>query len=345
MRPIAARLAIALGCAGLCHFLLPSVAAAQSNDAQASALFDQGLAGMQQGKYAAACPQLRESYRLDPKAGVMFTLSECEAKAGLVASASTHYREYLGLVPRLPAADQTRHTERVGIAQSQLKALAPTVPMITVEIDAPEGTAFKVARNGELLGKATLGLPLPTDPGTYEWSLSTEAGVVQTQQLTVAPKDRKTIKLFLSGKTAAVSATTTDSAPNASGSSSSAPLSPASSPPATKDSAPSGTDRAWLSWTFVGVAGAALVVGGVTGGLALGKKSDIEKNCVGTVCNAQGKSAADSGQSLALVSTIAVTSAVVLGGVAVALFLTDKSSGGTGARAGAWQLLQGKVQF
>src|ERR1700724_1365517 len=41
----------------------------------AAALFDRGLADMQAHRYATACPELAESYRLDPHAGGLFTLA------------------------------------------------------------------------------------------------------------------------------------------------------------------------------------------------------------------------------------------------------------------------------
>jgi len=44
---------------------------------------------MEAGNYAAGCPALAESQRLDPRAGTLFTLSQCEVQWGRVATAVT----------------------------------------------------------------------------------------------------------------------------------------------------------------------------------------------------------------------------------------------------------------
>jgi hypothetical protein len=82
----------------------------------------------------------------------------------------------------------------------------------------------------------------------------------------------------------------------------------------------------------IGVAG--IVLGGVTGGLALGKKSTINDNCVSLICNHDGKQAADSAKSLALVSTVGF--GVGLAGIAVAAILYATTS--PAPQTTAWRL-------
>ena len=72
----------------------PATAAAQDL-AAAEALFSKGLADMEAGRYDAACPAIGESYRLDPRGGTLFTLAECEAKAGKIATAVARYDDAL----------------------------------------------------------------------------------------------------------------------------------------------------------------------------------------------------------------------------------------------------------
>src|SRR5262252_4543747 len=89
-----------------------------SNDARAQdvavaeALFNRGLADMQAGKFDTGCPAIGESYRLDPRPGTLFTLAECEAKAGHYATAVARYDDYLSLYSRLSADQQAKQKGR-----------------------------------------------------------------------------------------------------------------------------------------------------------------------------------------------------------------------------------------
>jgi hypothetical protein len=81
----------------------------------------------------------------------------------------------------------------------------------------------------------------------------------------------------------------------------------------------------------VGAVGAgALVVGSIMGGLALGEKGTIDDNCVDHVCNADGKEAADRGQSYAMASTVLlpVGAALIAAGVTLYLVAPADDEGG-----------------
>src|SRR4051812_45897187 len=70
--------------------------------ATAKALFNQGLAEMEAAHYDKGCPAIEESYKLDPRAGTLFTLAECENRRGRLATAVARYEDYLSLYSRLP---------------------------------------------------------------------------------------------------------------------------------------------------------------------------------------------------------------------------------------------------
>jgi hypothetical protein len=135
-------------------------AAAQPRDpAAAEALFRQGRDAMKRQDYATACPKFAESQRFDPAAGTLLNLAQCEQKLGKLASAWQHYQE---AADQLPAGDP-----RVTIARQGVAELDKKVPRLVVRLEAgaPEGT--KVRRDGVELGGASLGTPLPVDPGDH----------------------------------------------------------------------------------------------------------------------------------------------------------------------------------
>src|SRR5882724_2704267 len=118
--------------------LFVSVASAQDS-ATAGALFEKGVADMEAGQFASACPAIEESQRIDPRPGTLFTLAECSARWGKVASAAAQYQEYVDLVSRLTREQQQRHKARADIARGQLTKLKPSVPTLTLVVpaDAP----------------------------------------------------------------------------------------------------------------------------------------------------------------------------------------------------------------
>ena len=63
--------------------------------------FQRGTAAMAAGRFDEACPAIEESYKLDPRPGTLFTLAECEAQRGRIATAVKRYQDYLAFYTAL----------------------------------------------------------------------------------------------------------------------------------------------------------------------------------------------------------------------------------------------------
>jgi len=127
--------------------------------AAAEVLFEEGRKAMEAGDYAAACRKFEESNRLDPAVGTVFNLANCEEQHGRVASAWEHFKD---VSARVPQSDR-----RKAIANERIAALGPRLPYLTIRLRAAvEGT--HVLRDGVELGKESLDLALPVDPGEHE---------------------------------------------------------------------------------------------------------------------------------------------------------------------------------
>src|SRR6266567_1808983 len=124
----ARRLAIGL----LVASLFVAEGAAAQDVATAEALFNRGIADMDAGKFDTACPAIGESYRLDPRPGTLFTVAECFAKAGKIASAVARYQDYIELFARLPPDQQAKQNGRDKVAAEKKAALTPQVPTLTI---------------------------------------------------------------------------------------------------------------------------------------------------------------------------------------------------------------------
>lgn len=300
-------------CASLACLLFAANAAAQDT-ATAGALFDKGVADMEAKRFASGCPAIEESQRLDPRPGTLFTLAECLAQWGRVASAVARYQEYADLVPLLSPQQQARHKDRLATARAQVQKLKPTVPTLTLVLPASAPAGTTVTRNGETLGGAALGLALPVDPGPYEIvvhapglpdrqaSVTLELGEQRRVELeTGPPKPEPNAQLGAPPPVPPVNAQVENK-----------PV------PAPQPAASSGSGRRTAAYVAGGVGIAGVALGTVTGILVLGKKQTVNDNCPNHACNDEGYSAVQSGKSLALASSVGFgvgVAGLVLGGV------------------------------
>lgn len=302
--------------------------------AAAEALFNRGLADMEAGRYATGCPAIAESQRLDPRAGTLFTLSQCEVRWGRTATAVTRLGDYLELYERLPPDQKARQSERRKVAKEQRDKLALEVPELTLSLPpgAPAGTVVK--RDGAVVAGAALGLGLPIDPGEHVVSTQAPGGALWEQRITIAKGEKKPLVLEVKA------APTVDTRSAAATPVVAVTPEPSPLPPAK----PGMSGRRAAVYTVGGVGVAGLVLGGVLGGLVLGKKSIIKAHCGSAIeapselyCDSTGLTAADSAKTLGLVSTIGFAAGLAGVGTAVVLLLTEPKAAkpATGAR-GPW---------
>ncbi len=133
---------------------------AQAHDtAAAEAAFAEARTLMGQGKYAEACPKLETSFTLDPALGTLMNLSDCFERTGRTASAWVRYREAAAM------AVQQGHRQREQIARQRVAALEPALCRLVIRTE--HGPGLSVLRDGKIVDRAALGLPVPVDPGSH----------------------------------------------------------------------------------------------------------------------------------------------------------------------------------
>lgn len=325
MRPL--RRAPALVALCWCAVTAPTAEAqAQAEDTKARAeeLFKRGLDDMLTGHYESGCPTLAESYRLDPLPGALFTLAECEAKWGRLASAYDHYQEFVARYEQMEPGRKAKQRQRAEVAKKQLDELAPDIPTLTIELVSGAPAKTVVKRDGAIVPRASLGTPLRIDPGRHTVTAQALDQEPRTYEVSLNRGEEQTLRV---------------------------------------DPSPEASDEAWAvdgdamrTAAIVAFAlGAAGGIVGTTAGLVtLVRKGTIEDNCDGTACNREGTDAADQARVSGAVSTVGI----VVGGVGLALGLTlwltaphagvtDDPSGGdagdTATRRGPRWALSGTV--
>jgi hypothetical protein len=267
---------------------------AAAQEQSAGDLFERGLAEMLAGRYAAGCPLIEQSYRLDPLPGAKFTLAECLAGWGKLANALAHYREYLAEVGKLDEEARAKQKDRLPVALAKVSELAERVPRLTVVLppSAPTGTAVEL--DGVPLEDP--GAEREVDPGEHHVVVVLPSGKTVRDSFVLAERERRQVPIELPQEEEG------DGEPKP--------------PPAT---GPHPLAIAGLTIGSVGIAG--IVAGSIMGGLALGEKGTIDDNCVDHVCNADGKDAADRGQSFALASTVLLPVGAALLATGIVLYV------------------------
>jgi hypothetical protein len=282
--------------------LLGSREALAQDAGAAAALFEEGLADMTAGRLAVGCPKLAESYRLDSRPGAVFTLAECEARWGKLASALAHYEDYLRLFDAMPDSQKTAQRERAAVAAQQRTSLKERTPKLKLLMPAtaPKGTV--VRKDGVLLGAPSIGVAVPIDPGTHRITTQAPGGAAKEHVVEIVEGQAAVVDLQV--LPVAVPQSTGKAIPTA---------------PAVVTS---GSRLPWAVAAF-GISAAGLGTGIATGLMALGTKDEIKANCVGTVCSQEGKDAADEGQALGWASTVAFGVSFASAGAGTVLLVTE----------------------
>jgi hypothetical protein len=251
--------------------LVTRSAAAQpaANDAaMAETLFEDAKKMMARGDYAAACPKLSESNRLDPGSGTLTALALCHEQEGKTATA---WAEFIQVVSE---AQQAGRTDREKFARQHLAALEPVLSRLTITV-APETAQLPdlvVRRDQIAVGAAAWGVASPVDPGDH---------VVEA----VAPGKKPWsahVTLNASGDAKAIAIPLLDTAPT-----SAAPVSGVADTKETIDASATGHGSSQrIIGLVVGGAGvAALTLGSYFGLQALSKSADAKKLCSPSSCN------------------------------------------------------------
>lgn len=281
------------------------------NEAAAEALFSEAKKLVAQKRYAEACSKFAESNRLDRGAGTLIHLADCYEKNKQTASAWATYKEAAS------AAQALSRKQWETLANQRAAALEPKLARITVTVPSPVAKV-EVARDGEKLTEASWGVALPVDVGPHTFEVSAPGHKPFTTTVTIAKDgERKELALPRLEALPAEAASPT-AAP-------SPVVAPA--PGAPREEAPAGGAQRTVGLVLAGVGVAGLVVGGVTGVLAMGKNDSGKAACpeAGACASRQGVDDLDAAKSYGTLSTIGFGAggALLVGGAV--LYLTAPS--------------------
>lgn len=293
--------------------LPPSVARADVSDADratARALAVEGQAALDRKDHAVALDRFGRADALIHAPSLLIGVARAQVGLGHLVAAQEVYNRILreGVAAGAPEPFFVALED----AKRELEALAPRVPSVTIVVKGP--AAPEVTLDDQPVPVAALGARRPVDPGTRVIRASAPGFAPGEVKLTIGEGTHETATVALQR--------------------SAAPAAPAV--PAVLAAAPDeggGPSRATLGIVALGVGGAGLALGAVTGILAITKHADLEDQCGGDPCAPEHQGDVDSYHTLGTLSTIGFIAGGVGIGAGAFLILTAPDPA---PRQGAW---------
>jgi hypothetical protein len=318
--------------------LTPTLALAQSSDADKATARDltiEGYKALETRDYAAALDRFSRADALYHAPSVILGLARAQVGLGKLVTAQELYNR--AAHEPLPPNASTASKKAVADAQKELDALSRRIPSVIINVKGSDAPQVKL--DGIEVRTAALGVKRPVDPGKHVITASAAGLATSEVTVTVAEGKSESVTLELKPRQAepppvvavapvAKPATVVPIQPQA-------PPPPAMTPPPPVAPEPDqitahGSSRKTLGFIAVGVGGAGLLVGGITGGLALSKHSELTEACGDNLCpQAQMgtlKPKIDAYETVGAVSTIGFIAGGALVATGVILILTAPRS-------------------
>jgi tetratricopeptide (TPR) repeat protein len=303
-----------------------AVAHAQKSGDIGEKMFYEGLTKMKAGKYDEACPLLDEAFRSDSRPASLFYFAECEMGAGRTSSALGLYRDYVALAGGLKGLIRSREKNREEEAKAAVKRLEEEVPQLALTLPSGAPKGIVVSRDGVQVQEEVFGQLVPLDPGVHTVIVELPNGDKKETKIKLEKNDRKKVEVTLPK-----AADDDDEEEDGGAAGKKKKKKKKKKGDADDDEeeakpvAKIDQDSKLVPYVALGIGGAGILAGGVTGLLALGKKGDIDKECVGTKCSTKGLDAANGAKSMATISNIGFAVGVVGIGVGVTMLLLGPS--------------------
>jgi hypothetical protein len=237
---------------------LPAAAQAAGKDPAQSA-FSEGIDHYQAGRYERALEAFQEAYEIKPTWRLLYNHAQCYAMLNRHGQALTAFEAYLA-----QGGDEVvegRREEVLGEIQ-RLRAMVGTV-----EIGGEDGD--RVVVNGVDRGSLPEASRVKVEMGTVSVVVKRGGQAVLERKFQLSGQE--TVALAVGAQAEAAAAST--------------PAEPAASTPAEPAAEPATAPKRVWTWVALGVAGAAAIGGGVAGGIALKRETELRDACDGASCD------------------------------------------------------------
>jgi hypothetical protein len=308
----------------------PNVAWAQSSTEVSTAreVAKQGLADFDAGKYETAAQKLLQAFEVVKVPTLAVYAARALVKIGRLVEASELYLKAQRLTPAPDWPEVQLKSQRE--AKEARAKLLVRIPRLTVELKGASANDIELRLDGVVIASALVGAEQMVDPGTRR--VAGRRGEQEvSEEVTLAEGERKSVTLrFVPSSTDEAGTAAAPQAANGSRT---------TSPDTAQDEGQDQELRKLLGWVAVGVGGAGVGFGAVTGLLAMSKRSTLqdEHGCVDNSCLPEDQDEVDAYNGLRTMSTVGFIAGAVVAAAGVTIVLTTpgESEPATALRLGA----------
>jgi hypothetical protein len=301
VRRISAALLLAFVLAPSASLAEPAGDAKPTEAAKAAArtLGKEGQEALEHKDYAVAAEKFARADRTYHAPTLLLGLARAQVGLGKLVEARETYDHIVR--DGAPPGSAQAFVTAVEDARREGASLSARIPTVAIDVFGPRDP--QIAIDGVPIPTPAIGTARPIDPGKHRVQASAPGFVPLEQELTATEgvAGRVELRLLPAGE---------------------APPGPAASPPSgpageRAAAAPSGPSRfPWkpIGYGALGLGAVGLIIGGITGGLAIGKHGELNDACYQGTCPTDVKSVNDALGSYHTLGTVS-TIGFVLGGV------------------------------
>lgn len=280
----------------------------------ARGLYVEGLELRDGGKLEMSLGRFKAAHALAATPITSLELGRAHALLGELVEA----REVLLSIERLPV--QPGESAKAANARIEARAMAEQlrdrIPALRIVFSPEPASPPHVTIDGAVIPLEALANPRKVNPGSH--TIVAEAnGARATSTVLLIERELRMVTLALGKSPAAIKPAVTVS-----------PDLPHEAPHDPPHEAPPTTTAGPTGWFYVGLgaAGVGVVVGTITGAIALSKASTLETECTGSACPRTAADDLTTSRTMGVVSTIAFGVAVAGGALALVTWLGRPSS-------------------
>jgi hypothetical protein len=280
--------------------------------AAARKLAEDGVAALQSGDAKAAAQKLDKAFRMLMVPSVGLWSGRALIKQGLLVEGMERLLE----ATRLPSAGDMAVQDRARAeAEKEIEQLRPRIPNLVVALEGASEAEVTLTLDGKPVPNALVGEDMPLNPGAHRL-VGKRGHEEQALDVSLVESERKPVVLRFSDASAA------DGSPAPP-----AALSMGDTTRAAADRGESGDIKRPMAYVALALGGAGLAVGGVTGVMAMGKRSDLDDSpsCANDMCLRSVEGDVSSLRTFRTLSTVGFIAGGVLATTGVVLLLTSSS--------------------
>ena len=266
--------------------------------AAARDLAEQGEALYKASDWAGALDKYQRANALVPVTTLGLRVARCLVKLGRLVEASEQYLDVTRM--DLPPGALQVHKDAQVTAEAERKELQPRIPKVTVKLT---GDVDELLLDGKTFQTALLDVPRPIDPGKHVLELRRGPKKV-SQDFTIAEGENKPVAIDANGAFAAAEAPP---------------------PPTPKPVEPPPRGKPLAGFILLGIGGAGLATGAITGLVAKGRVAALDAKCVDRSCPPEAWADADGYTRLRTISIIGFVVGATAAGAGVVFLLTAPS--------------------